>query len=473
MFEARSPGRGAFHRMKAREGVAAILVALLVSACSTAKLDESGVRTDPSTTTALVEVGEIGGPTVDPASGAEGPIASGDSPLKGMRGAAPGIRVTEEFRDRIRSIDPEVDDLTGAAEAYDIVMILSIAAESARSDAPGRINDRVGPTTEGGRECITFRRCQKLALTDTDLDYDGVSGDIELLENGDPGEAGYAIVEFTGSGGLRTVDQMTVQAKPLAQTPQRPDPTYGPPGDGVLRIGTLLPLLAADGATARAALAGTKLAVEELNNLGGVLGADIELVPDESGDGSSAATGAAVARLIDQGVDAVIGGTAYPITSVALGPLTDAGVILFSPTDTARALSVAPNRALFHRLAPPTDLEGQVLGTAITNDGYTRVAIASGTQGEDLELAADIAAAVSAASGTVTATVPVEPDADPAEVTQALIESSPQAIVLVTSVPTTAAIIAAMVVKGKSPSTLATYGTAANMTSGLAQLVGG
>ncbi|MEI2652919.1 MAG: ABC transporter substrate-binding protein [Microthrixaceae bacterium] len=344
----------------------------VTASCTNAKLDESSSAA-ATTTTAATEFGEgSDAATIDPGGGRTGPITSGSSPLKGMKGAAPGIRITEDFRDRVPAVDGTVDDFTGAAEGYDIVMVLAISAESARSDSPGRIADEVISSTEGGRTCLGYHACREFALDNADCDYDGVSGNIDLLANGDPGEAGFAVVEFTGTGALRAVDQVTAQSRPLADRPAGADPIYGPIGNGVLEIGTLLPVMGPDGAAARAALAGAKVAVDEVNNEGGVLGEPVVLVPDESGDGSSSATTEAVRRLIDRPVDAVIGGTVYGITSVAIPELTDAGIILFSPTDTARALSVADDRGLFFRLSPPTDLEGQVLGNLITNDGYTR-----------------------------------------------------------------------------------------------------
>jgi len=451
--------------------VAALVAGMLATSCTQATLDESSSRL-VTTTTAETEFGE-GSPTVDPTGSAPGPITSGSSPLAGMQGAVPGIRITEDFRDRVRAVDPEVADFTGAAEGYDIVMVLAIAAEAARSDAPGRVADGIVASTVAGRSCVDFRRCRKLALGNDDLDYDGLSGNIDLLANGDPGQAGFAIVRFDGTGALRATDQVTVQAKPLADRPAGADPVYGPPGDGTLEIGTLLPVGGPDGASARAALAGARVAVDELNAGGGVIGNDVVLVPDESGDGSVAATQAAVQQLVDGGVDAVIGGTTYGITSVALPELVAAGIILFSPTDTARALSVADDRGLFFRLSPPTDLEGQVLGRLVTNDGYTRVAIASGTTGDDLELAADIAAAVNAASGTVTATIAAGPGADAKDVAQQLVDSDPQALVIATTPQKTAEVVRALVAMGKGPGTLATYGTAADMTDEMARLVGG
>ena len=437
----------------------------LAASCTAARLDENPEERlqstrGVSTTTATSDSGPIdAGPA---------PVPGGDSALLGMRGARPGTGLDADFRDRILGIDPSVADFDGAAEGYDAVMVLAISAEAARSDAPGRLAAGVIATTRRGESCRTFIQCRALALTNTDLDYDGASGQVELLENGDPGEAGFSIVEFRGDGTLEVTDQTTAQASDLTNPPNPPDAAFGPHGDGVLTIGTLLPVAGPDGAAARAALAGAGLAVDEINAANGVLGDLMTLIPDESGDGSNDGTAAAVGRLLGQGADAVIGGTNYGITSVALAPLTDAGVVLFSPTDTARALSIAPDNGRFFRLSPSTDLEGRVLGTLVANDGFTQVAIASGPSDDDLELAADVAAALNASGATVTATVLVDSAADAAASSLELLVGNPQAIVVVTPTTTAAALIGQLIAAGKGPASLPIYGTAANMTPELA-----
>lgn len=462
-------------RITANRGAPTKRIALLLAvatlgattSCRSSSYD--GTVGGPATTgDTFVQAGDGAGLGTD-----RGPIASGDSPLDGMRGARPGVSLSEAFRRKLLAADPNLVDLGGAAEAYDAVVLLAIATEVGRSDAPGRIADALIGTTTGGSRCNTFAYCDKKALDDEDLDYEGMSGKVDLLSNGDPAVAGFAVVEYDGHGALRVDDELTVQAKPLVDPPLGADPTYGPDGDGVLRIGTLLPVTGPNPTHAAAALAGARVAVDDINARGGVLGESVELVPDESGDGSTAATQAAVQRLIDGGVDAVLGGTTFGITSVALGPLTEAGIILFSPTDTARGLSVASDRGLFFRLAPPTDLEGQVLGTTISNDGYTRVAIVTGSDADDLELTADLTAGVNATSGTVTATVAFDDNADADDAVAELLASDPQAVVVATSTQTAARILGALIEAGKGPTSFPVYGTAANMGPELAQMLGG
>lgn len=438
--------------------VAAIaLVATFLAGCSTSRYDETAA--DPTTTTLP------GASTV--------PAGSGDDTLSGMRGARPGVEVSAGFRRRIAGVDAEVTDFRAAAAGYDAVMLVAVAAEQARSDMPGRIADELVDVSRTGHTCVNFQRCRALALDDRDPDYDGFSGGIDLLDNGDPGEAGYEVVEFDRTGRLRTVDQLVVPASPLAERPAGADPTYGPLGDGKLTIGTLLPVLGPEGATARGALAGVRLAVDDVNDLGGVLGEPLVLLADESGDGSPTATLAAVRRIIDQGADAVVGGTTYAVTSAALGAVTEAGLVMVSPTDTARVLSVAGDRGLFFRVAAPTDLEGRVLGRVITDDGFTNVAIIDGPDDADTELASDITSALNSSSATVAANVPLGGDTSPEEAVQQALAANPQAIVLATSPQSTVEVVRALVAAGKGPRELPTYGTAANMTPELAAAVAG
>lgn len=451
----------------------ALLTSLVVMAtgvgCRDARLDESDDGTATTVDGSFVPSGD--GAQLTP--GGAGPIASGESPLEGMRGARPGVTLPEAFRRKLLAKNPDLVDLGGAAEAYDTVVLLAIAAEAGRNDAPGRIAEHLIESSTVGTRCATYAHCDKAVLANEDIDYEGISGSIELLANGDPGVAGFAVVEFDGHGALVVDKEVEVQAQPLVDIPDTADPTAGPNGDGVLMIGTLLPVTGPSPTRAAAALAGAQVAVDEVNARGGVLGEPVVLMPDESGDGSTAATESAVQRLVEAGVDAVLGGTTFGIMSVALETLTEAGVVLISPTDTARALSVASDRGLFFRLAPPTDLEGQVLGTLISNDGYTRVAIVAGDGADDLELAADLTASVNAASGTVTATVAVSDQTDPGAAVDEALASDPQALVVVAGTPTAAAVIRALVDAGKGPISFPVYGTSANMGPDLARELGG
>src|SRR5690606_20407643 len=79
--------------------------------------------------------------------------------------------------------------------------------------------------------------------------------------------------------------------QPMPTPTPTPTQTVAPSGDGVLRIGTLLPTTG--GALAGAAqLAGVHAAVREINAAGGVDGTPVELVSRDSGDESTQAEAA-------------------------------------------------------------------------------------------------------------------------------------------------------------------------------------
>ncbi len=104
------------------------------------------------------------------------------------------------------------------------------------------------------------------------------------------------------------------------------------PGDGVLRIGTLLPDKGDNARIAQAQVAAVELAVSEINAAGGVGGAPVEVYHRNSGDPASTSPALALDALIAKGVDVVIG----PSTSAELTQLAPAaaaaGVLLISPS---------------------------------------------------------------------------------------------------------------------------------------------
>lgn len=435
-----------------------LIAALVASGCKQATLQEGG---GPATTTNTADA-----PSGTAATGID------TTPVKGFRGIRPTATVTDEFRRQVLAVDPTVSDLVAAAQGHDAVVVAALAAETARSDATGRMAVHVVGATVGGRTCLTFLRCRSLALRRLDYDYDGPSGPIDMQPTGDPGKGDFAIVEYDGDGVVRTTDRRAAEAPAFEGRPFEVDPSDGPLGDGVLTIGTVLPVAGPSGAAARGALAGARVAVDEINRTGGVLAEDIVLVPDESGDGSEAATLAAVGRLLDQDVDVVLGGTVASVTAAAFGPVIGAGLLLISPTDTARSTSALADSGRFFRIAPPSDLESQVLGTVIADTGYTRVAIVRSADGDARDSAADVTAALQASAATVTIEVEVVPGGEATAVATAL-GSTPQAILLAAPPETTARLLREMVTAGRTPAEFASFGVPGSLTDDLAVLAAG
>jgi ABC-type branched-subunit amino acid transport system substrate-binding protein len=116
--------------------------------------------------------------------------------LEGISGTIPGAATTGEFRQRLLEVDPELTDFIYGGEAYDAVVTSALAAEVAGSDAGRDIAAVLADVTRGGEKCTTFAECRELVGAGTDIDYDGVSGPIELSDAGDPTEASIGIYTF-------------------------------------------------------------------------------------------------------------------------------------------------------------------------------------------------------------------------------------------------------------------------------------
>ena len=109
--------------------------------------------------------------------------------LEGTKGSLPGAEATAEFRKRLATVDPALKDFSYAAESYDAVITSALAAIAADNDSGEGIAKELPGVTRDGEKCTTFADCVKLLEEDKDIDYDGVSGPIELSDKGDPTSA--------------------------------------------------------------------------------------------------------------------------------------------------------------------------------------------------------------------------------------------------------------------------------------------
>ncbi len=145
--------------------------------------------------------------------------------------------------------------------------------------------------------------------------------------------------------------------------------------DGALRIGALLPFTGEGASIGASLLAGVELAIDQINRAGGVNRQPVVLV--KADDGSEPTTAAvALERLVQQDrVDAIIGPASTRVTRSLLEPITDAGVLACSPTNTAISISEFPDDDYYFRTAPPDSLQAVALGRAIAETGRRSTAI--------------------------------------------------------------------------------------------------
>jgi len=131
--------------------------------------------------------------------------------LDGAKGTLPGAEASEEFQARLLEVDPELSDFSYAAESYDAVVTIALAAIAAQSDAGTDIGAAIPDVTRGGEKCTTFADCAALLEADpaADIDYDGVSGPIEMSDAGDPSEATIGIFQYGADNNYTRVDSLS------------------------------------------------------------------------------------------------------------------------------------------------------------------------------------------------------------------------------------------------------------------------
>lgn len=126
--------------------------------------------------------------------------------LEGTKGTIPGADAGDEFKDRLKEIDPDLSDFSYSAESYDAVIVSALAAIVAKDDSGEAIAKEIPGVTKDGEKCTTFADCVKLLDEGKDIDYDGVSGPIELGETGSPTAASIGIYEYDADNKISPVD---------------------------------------------------------------------------------------------------------------------------------------------------------------------------------------------------------------------------------------------------------------------------
>ncbi|MBW3618798.1 MAG: ABC transporter substrate-binding protein [Actinobacteria bacterium] len=125
------------------------------------------------------------------------------SVLEGMRGTAPAGDVSEDLVQRLRG-SSELEDTSYAAHAYDCTVMLALAAVAAGSDAGRDLAAQMVAISRDGTKCTSFRECKGLLERDEDVDYDGASGSVDLLPQGEPETGTYEVWTIDGEGDVRT-----------------------------------------------------------------------------------------------------------------------------------------------------------------------------------------------------------------------------------------------------------------------------
>ncbi len=203
-------------------------------------------------------------------------------------------------------------------------------------------------------------------------------------------------------------------------------------GDGVLTIGTLLPVTGDLAFLGPPEVAGARLALEDINAAGGVLGVDMVLHEGDSGDTNQDIANPEVDRLIALDADAIIGAASSAVSKLVIDKITTNNIIHFSPANTSPDFTTYDDNGLYFRTAPSDLLQGKVLADQVAGEGNETVAVLYRQESYGQGLADAFKENFEAAGGTVEPFTAYAVDTEnfDAEV-DAMVAAGPDAIVVI------------------------------------------
>jgi|RhiMethySRZTD1v2_1073278.scaffolds.fasta_scaffold51174_3 ABC-type branched-subunit amino acid transport system substrate-binding protein len=230
-----------------------------------------------------------------------------------------------------------------------------------------------------------------------------------------------------------------------------------PQGDGTLVVGQLLPSTGDLAFLGPPEFAGVDLAVQEINQAGGVLGNDVQTRRADSGDGTPLVAPGSVDKLLNQGSDVIIGAASSSVSLSVIDKIIGAGVVQFSPANTSTEFDTYDDKGLYFRTAPSDVLQGAVMGNLVVQDGAQNIAIMARQDSYGEALASQVAKTIQQQGAKVATKTLYNADATQftAEVNE-VAASNPDAIVLIAFNETTK-IIPRLIAAGVGPQDVPTY----------------
>ncbi|MDI6908835.1 ABC transporter substrate-binding protein [Nocardioides sp.] len=353
--------------------------------------------------------------------------------LEGVKATYPGAELGDDFKNRMLTVDPKLKDFTYGPESYDATVVAALAAVAAKADSGKAIGSKMQEVSAEGEKCTTFKECADLLADGADIDYDGVSGPIDLNSTGSPSAATIGIFQYGADNSYSPIDYVTGEIPDVASV--KADQKISgdiPKGDGTLTVGTLLPQSGDLAFLGPPEFAGVDLAVKDINEAGGVNGKPVKQIKADSGDGTPNIAPSEADKLLRGGADVVVGAASSSVSLSVIDRITAAGVAQVSPANTSTAFDTYADNGLYFRTAPSDVLQGQVMASTLIGDGKQNVAILARQDSYGEALADNVKKFFEQAGGTVVSFQLYDPNAATfsAEV-QKIASEDPDAIVLI------------------------------------------
>lgn len=295
--------------------------------------------------------------------------------LLGMKGTRPATPLSEEFQARLRAQDSSLTDFNYAGEAYDAVVIASLAAQVAGTTDPSIVKQHITGVTIGQNLCRTIRDCLTVAKEGGDVAYRGVTIRSGFTDAGEPSTTSYGTVHFGPSNQLDNGKTEYLRAgneasASTAAPPAKVTPAAGKNGAPLVIGG----LMTATSATNKARIAGARMAVKEINEAGGILGANVVWKDGDDGGKNEVAISQINAHKA-AGVHVLIGTSGSGTALASIPEIVKHKLIMISPSNTNAALSKADDQGFYFRTAPSDVLQARAIADMIMRDGVRKVTL--------------------------------------------------------------------------------------------------
>src|SRR5690606_33000371 len=141
--------------------------------------------------------------------------------------------------------------------------------------------------------------------------------------------------------------------------------------DLTLQLGSLLPSTGSLSFLGAPMEAGVQLAVSQINEADA--GVQVELTSEDEGDLDNKAYETSITNLQSAGVTAMVGAASSSVTKLSLDGNAGSGILTVSPSNTSADFTgINP---LYFRTAPSDNLQGEVLGNQVAEDGHKTLGI--------------------------------------------------------------------------------------------------
>jgi branched-chain amino acid transport system substrate-binding protein len=129
--------------------------------------------------------------------------------LEGVKATYPGAELKDDFKARMLETNPDLKDFTYGPESYDATVLSALAAIAAKSDDGVALSKQLQKVSADGTKCETFKDCAALLKDGKDIDYDGVSGPVDLNKTGSPSKATIGIFQYAPDNTYKNLEYVT------------------------------------------------------------------------------------------------------------------------------------------------------------------------------------------------------------------------------------------------------------------------